>query len=119
MIITKYLDLLTLLDGVAPAALLEAMEEEKILEQEVEIEIVGFTPGRPATRNDPADPPEWEEQPVEDYGLVVLKRLGDNPWTARALPKSGLSGIAGAVNLAVDSLDLADDIWRTRQEDAA
>lgn len=119
MIITKYLDLLILLEEVAPTALLEAMEEENILEQEVEIEIVDFTPGRPATRNDPADPPEWDEQPVEDYGLVVLKRLGDNPWTARALPKSGLSGIAGAVNQVVGSLDLADDIWRARQEAAA
>lgn len=111
MIVSRYIHIAAILDGTAPAELLDAMKQEEIVGLVVDIFIDNFKAPIPLSgKGYPIEGAEWDQLPMEPYGMVVLKVLSQNPCTAPFLFRSDYADIAWAIDRAVAALDLTLDV---------
>lgn len=111
MIVSRTLNIAAILDGTAPAELLDAMKEARIVGQTVEINLTNFKVPIPlSSKGYPIEGAEWDQVPMEPYGMVVLKVLSQNPCTAPFLFRSDYADIAWAIDRAIAALDLTMDV---------
>jgi len=111
MIVSRVINNVAILDGTAPAELLDAMKKEGFIYMIVNIFIANFKASIPmSSKGYPIEGAEWDQLPMEPYGMVVLKVLSQNPCTAPFLFRSDYADIARVIDDAVAALDLTLDV---------